>query len=59
MILVLALLPAAPTRGNSLADEAEDITLAAVGDMMLARSIGVAMERNSKQSPFAGVEDVL
>lgn len=42
------------------AAQADDtVTLAAVGDIMLARSIGAALVRNPLDSPFAAVADIL
>lgn len=46
-------------RRHALAQQADVITLAAVGDIMLARSIGRALQRDPHDSPFAGVIDVL
>ena len=53
--LIMALAMPAPTAAQ--ADEI--VTLAAVGDIMLARSIGAAMLRNPLDSPFAAVTDIL
>jgi poly-gamma-glutamate capsule biosynthesis protein CapA/YwtB (metallophosphatase superfamily) len=47
----------APAPTTAQADES--ISLAAVGDMMLARSIGAALVRNPLDSPFAAVADIL
>lgn len=60
LLIVFALMPTAPAHGNPLVNDADEtVTLATVGDIMLARSIGVAMERRPEQSPFAGVTDLL
>jgi poly-gamma-glutamate synthesis protein (capsule biosynthesis protein) len=39
--------------------EAQSVTLVAVGDLMLARSIGAAMVSTPHESPFAGVAALL
>jgi poly-gamma-glutamate synthesis protein (capsule biosynthesis protein) len=39
--------------------EAESVTLVAVGDLMLARSIGAALASKPDESPFAGVASLL
>lgn len=59
VVLVAIAASASPVSSTPLPDDPAPITLAAVGDIMLARSIGAGMERNPKQSPFAAVEQVL
>lgn len=46
-------------RRQAIAQHTNSITLAAVGDIMLARSIGRALQRDPNDSPFAGVLDAL
>jgi poly-gamma-glutamate synthesis protein (capsule biosynthesis protein) len=46
-------------RRHALAQSSDTITLAAVGDLMLARSLGRALQRDPNDSPFAGVRDAL
>lgn len=46
-------------RQHASAQQSDTITLAAAGDIMLARSIGRALQRDPNDSPFAGVIDVL
>ncbi len=46
-------------RRCAVAQPSDAITLAATGDLMLARSIGRALQRNPNDSPFAGVIEAL
>lgn len=50
--------PFTPTEPSVAADEPV-VTLAAVGDLMLARSIGSALQRDPSDSPFAAVAEEL
>jgi poly-gamma-glutamate synthesis protein (capsule biosynthesis protein) len=51
---------AAPAKATSTTEtEAESVTLVAVGDLMLARSIGAALATKPDESPFAGVASLL
>lgn len=56
----LALLASFALRRRQVnAQQKDTITLVAVGDIMLARSIGRALQRDPNDTPFAGVIDVL
>jgi poly-gamma-glutamate synthesis protein (capsule biosynthesis protein) len=46
-------------RRHALAQPSDTITLAAAGDLMLARTLGRALQRDPNDSPFAGVRDAL
>lgn len=57
--IAAACLPPCPVLDPGLIPADTEIVLAAVGDIMLARSVGRALERNGAASPFAAVVDYL